>query len=213
MTYPTATLTTIPPVERYIDANLIQSTSFINRHILARGAYLVLAPASFIPTAIDAIIGLGAAIGAFCTLGMHKPTFRVAIIYLFNAGRCVACPYEFILRALNPKVIVEESTDGFIAKRIADPLLYFGKACSNSDNFLKRHVTSRLTYALLALSYLVARVVDGVIGILAAGFSIVTVGKFTSLNNLAFRALHAPCILKDLFFCIIKIMNPWASTQ
>lgn len=103
--------------------------------------------------------------------------------------------------------------DGFLSDLVINPLKDIARSCYNSDNFLKRHVASRLTYALLAVSCLVTRAVDGIIGIPAAGLSILTGGKFESLNNLAYRTLQAPGIINDLFYCTIKFINPWTRTS
>ncbi len=102
--------------------------------------------------------------------------------------------------------------NGFITHFVTDALKNIARDCYRSENLLIQHVASRLTYAVLAISSLVTRAVDGVIGIPAAGLAILTFGKIESLNNLAYRSLQTPGIVEDLFYCTIKIINPWTGT-
>lgn len=179
---------------------------------MARGAHLLLTPASFITSAVDTIIGLGAGLGAICTLGKNKQTFKVACNHLSSSDKLFVRPYVNFLKTINPEAKISGDGDGFLSDLVINPLKNIARRCYNSDNFLKRHIASRLTYALLAVSCLVTRAVDGIIGIPAAGLSILTGGKFESLNNLAYRTLQAPGIINDLFYCTIKFINPWTGT-
>jgi hypothetical protein len=195
-------------------------TNFLQRHILARGTHFILSPASFITSSLDTIIGLVAGIGAICTLGKHRPTLNVTMDHLSGSTMLLARPYVHILLAINPQakfpgnrdIAISGDGDGFISDLVINFLSSVAIMCYESDSFLKRHVASRLTFALLAISCLVTRAVDGIIGIPAAGLSILTGGKFESLNNLAYRALQAPSIINDLFCWTIKFINPWAGT-
>ena len=54
-----------------------------------------------------------------------------------------------------------------------------------------------------------ARVVDAIIGVFAGLASLITLGKIGSINNLAHRALQFPGLVKDLFYCGTKFINPW----
>jgi hypothetical protein len=224
MTYFSLTYSLTEAADHYVNHNLVQSneTTFLKKQILARGARFVLTPASFISSALDTIIGLGAGIGAILTLGTHASTFKVAINHLSNSKMLVALPYVNILLTINPEAKVAENStnkykppmiradkDGLISDIVINSLRNVARTCYNSDNFLKRHVATRLTYVLLAVSCLVTRVVDGIIGIPAAGLSILTGGKYESLNNLAYRTLQTPGIIYDLFYCTIKLINPW----
>ena len=237
MSYSNVTYATTKPAEHYVDRNWVQSdeTTFLKKHVLARGAHLLLTPASFITSAVDTIIGLGAGIGAICTLGKHRQTFKVASNHLSSSNKLFVRPYVNFLQTINPEAkfsgdaanqpyivrylgLAKQATisgdgDGFLSDLVINPLKDTARTCYNSDNFLKRHVASRLTYAVLAVSSLVTRAVDGIIGIPAAGLSVLTGGKFESLNNLAYRTLQAPGIINDLFYCTIKFINPWTGTS
>jgi hypothetical protein len=219
MDYLTITSASTNVVESYIISNLSHSSteSFIKANILSRSLHLILTPISFITNSIDVIIGFGAGIGAICTLGKHEPTFTVAVTHLDNAKNLALGPYKNILRTINPNIIFSKNPDvygeGFLSDFIIATLSPIAADFSDSDNFLKRHVASRLTYALLAIACLVTRVVDGIISIPAAALSILTIGQFASINSLAYRTLQAPAIISDLFYYLISFINPWAGTE
>lgn len=232
MSYTNVTYASTKPAEHYVASSWVQSdeTTFLKKHVLARGAHLLLTPASFITSAVDTIIGLGAGIGAICTLGKHQSTVKVAFNHLSGSNKLFVRPYVNFLQTINPEAkfsgdaanqpfglakqaMISGDGDGFLSDLVINPLKNIARSCYNSDNFLKRHVASRLTYALLAVACLVTRAVDGIIGIPAAGLSILTGGKFESLNNLAYRTLQAPGIINDLFYCTIKFINPWTGTS
>lgn len=242
MSYTNITNASTVAAAYYVKKNWVYSdeTTFLKKHVLGRGAHFMLAPTSFITNALDTIVGLGAGIGAICTLGKHQPTLTAAFNHLSRSNKLAVHPYVHFLKTINPeakfsgdlenlppteRIIamtigssyrparISGDGDGFISDTAITSLKNIARGCYNSDNFLKRHVASRLTYVLLAISCLVTRVVDGVIGVLTGAFSILTVGKFESLNNVAYRALQAPGIINDLFYCTIKFINPWTGTS
>jgi len=247
MSYTNITYASTTPLENYVNNNWVYSpgTTFIKKDVLARGAHFVLAPSFFITCAVDTIIGLGVGIGAFCTLGKHKPICEIAYAHLYSSNMLFVRPYVNLLQTINPEAKLADRSNfkgnipffinyhgetklcitnnkppmitadgtGYLSDLIINPLKDIGRSCYNSNNFLKRHVASRLTYALLAVSCLITRAVDGVIGVVAASLSILTGGKFESLNNLAYRTLQAPGIINDLFYCTIKFINPWTGTS
>jgi hypothetical protein len=223
MPYTNITNASVRPARKFVEDNWVRSkeTTFLKKQVFARGVHLVLVPASLITSAVDAIIGVGAGIGAICTAGKHTQTYKFAMNHLCNLDRVFVNPYVNFLRAVNPEaqfstdknnVAISSMGDGFLSDLISVKLKNYARHCYNSDNFLKRHVASRLTYAVLAVACLVTRAVDSVIGILAAIFSVFTFGKFESLNNLSYRALQFPGIITDLFYCTLKFINPWAVT-
>jgi len=221
MAYLNTSYAYLKSAEEYVEDNWVysDSPSFSKKHLLARGAYFFLAPASLITSAIDTIVGLGAGIGTICTAGRYPQPYKFAMNHLSSSNKLFSHLYLNFLRAINPEAPFMEdgdnpprisiNGDGFLSDLVISPLRKTARSCYNSNNFLKRHVASRLTYAVLALSCLVTRAVDGVIGIVAASLSILRCGKIESLNHLAYRALQAPGIINDLFYCIIKCINPW----
>ena len=115
MPYTRVTVALTEHASNYVENNWVHSdeTSFMKKHVLARGAYFVLAPTSFITSAIDTIIGLELGIGAISTLGKHEPTYSIADNNLFEgSNKLFVLPYVNFLRAINPEAEFGE-TDGF----------------------------------------------------------------------------------------------------
>lgn len=206
----------IGPVEHVAD-QLAFVDNPLAAEVLARGVNLVLAPASFLAAGGDTAVGLGAGIGALCTLGTQHSIVAVAERYLPWSRELVAAPYKHLLSTINPRAReysgyawISADGNGFITHYVFAYLSDKGREYRHSDDLLVKHVASRLTYALAAVACLVARVADGAIGLVAGLFSFFSVGKWESLNNLAGKALQAPGIICDLFYCTIRFINPWA---
>lgn len=196
----------------YICQNLVDSenTNFFKKHVLARGGYLLLAPVSIITAAIDTIIGLGVGLASIATVGKHAPTFYRAQYHLVLGQQILARLYQHCLQFLNPSAIIDDVEDGLTTDVVKNFFIIVAKDCYRSDSIFKRHVASRLTYALMLISCAITRLIDGVIGIIAALFSFLTFGHFDSLNNAAYRGLFITGIVTDLFYCTVKIVNPTA---
>jgi hypothetical protein len=181
MPYQNLTIATIDPFAHYINSDFVEAenTNFLKREVLSRGAYVVLVPSSFITCALDTLIGLGTSLVSFSSCGTHLNTFRVTHNHLISSKQLLVDPYIFLLLAINPKSEFSfKREDGLVHHRISQSLKLSALEFRKSDNFLKKEVASRLTYALLALASLVTRAVDGAMGILVGTFSITTCGAF-----------------------------------
>lgn len=196
----------------YIQKNWVcsEQTSFFKREIVARGAFFALSPAALITSALDVILGLGAAIAATTTLGTIESVNHFALIHLASSNGLVAVPCQTFLCGLNPNAKLAVLSPGFISANIFQRGLSIAQKYSKSDMFFVRHVVSRITYGLLAISCLVARTVDGIIGVPTTVLSIAALGTCRQLNAVAFKALAAPGIILDLALCALCIINPHA---
>jgi hypothetical protein len=205
------------PIDRAIDKNLVYTkrTNFLKKEILARCGRLVLIPLSATTAALDVALGTIGAAGALLTQGRNKSLCSFAMKHLDASSKILAQPYANLLKTFDPKNSLSGSTvgaagEGIIADVLVSTPDYLAERCKKSNNFIVRHIASRLTYVLLATACLIARAVDGVIGALALPLSLITLGKCRSINALAYRGLQAPGILKDLCHYIVKFINPWA---
>jgi hypothetical protein len=205
------------------------NTNFFKKHIAARAGNLALTPWSFITNVADSIIGVGGGIACVVSAGLHAPTVRFARNHLSRTGTIVAQPYVNFLHTLNPtadfpidpppwvlnadkdRPLVSSEGNGLITHYVYGFLKGVAKDYRESENFFKKHIASRLTYALLLVSCVVTRVVDGIIGVIAAVFSCLFLGLVPPLNNLAYRGLQGTALIHDVFYCAMKILNPWAS--
>lgn len=211
MDYHTVSRAVLTPIFSHVRDNWVNSdqANFCEKQILARGACLGLAPLSFVTHAIDTVIGVGSGTVVLLTGGTHEDITIFASNHLRASKRLLASPYANLLLTLNPKASFGSGDEGFVANFVIHSLKEIAKDCRGSDNLLISHVASRLSYAVLAISSLVARAVDGVIGVIAALFSFLTVGKFEPLNDFAVKGLYAPGIINDLFCCAVRVINPW----
>lgn len=233
MSYTNVTHSIFKPAESYVKENMDSS------NLSTKAAHLGLAALSFLTTSADSVIGLGAGFGTMLTYGKSMTVYKFSIYHLGSSKAVLLLPYKHLMEMINPEAkfsarVSQEATpfmrylgslvedklpmitadgNGFISDLFVEPLKDIARTCYSSDNFLKRHVASRLTYALLAISCIVTRAVDGIIGVPAGLLSLVTGGKYESLNNLAYRSLQAPAIINDLTYCAIKVLNPFTGTK
>lgn len=204
-----------------VDNSSTTNDSFLKSQVLARAGFLASIPSSTITSAVNMIVGVGAGFATIVTGGKCSSSFRLAMDSLDNSQKTVSVLYMNFLKTLNPqarfvnhsKAFITADGDGFITNQISTALKALALNYLSSENVFKRHIASRLTYALLAISSVVTRVADGIIGSVAAVLSLLTLGKVESMNNLAYRGLQIPGIIKDLFYCAAKIINPWTGNQ
>jgi hypothetical protein len=217
----------IRPINTYADKCIDpqRRPNFVEKQILSRVVNAGSALLTPLTSAVDIIIGLGAGVGTLCTIGTHKPTLQFALKHLNRSNQIISGSYIRALKTLNPNAgltyatnydetknpLIPADGDGLITHYVKKELIKIADGYSSSENILVRNVSNRLTLALLAVSCIVTRVADGIIGLGAATLSFITYGQIESLNNMAYRGLQAPGLINDLFQCIIKIINPWAT--
>ncbi len=215
----------IQPADIYIMRKWNYNTTFVDclkKETLKRVYNLTITPFSTIIRVMDIIVGVFAGFVSIANSGKKKAIFKLAMNHLDSSRKIVVSPYRYLLKTLNlsaeisylyksdwKKFYISAKGDGLITHNVSKFLEKKARSYYKSD----RHFATRLTYALLALSSIITRVVDGIIGIIAAAFSFLTYGKVVTINNIAYRGLQAPGIVKDLFYCTIKIINPEASAS
>ncbi len=182
------------------------------------GAHLATLPASIFTGAVDALIGLGSGICMVCTafttyecMGVKE----VAVNHLESASGLLTRLYLGLVRAANPltqfpeDALVSSNGYGFLSGLVIDSLVPVAEACAESDTLLVQHGASRLTYVLIFACMLIARILDLLIGVSAALFSIISFGKIEVVNNIALRNLPLPVM--ELFHIPSLIINPWVA--
>ena len=219
MTYTNVTNSIAVPIKKYANdcANPMdyKDKTFFNESVLSRGAHFTAVPVCLFTNVVDTAIGLGAGVATLCTLGMHQPTYKFTLDHLSSANHVISSIYFGLLRTINPRSKFDDSVyqNGIFAGVVAKPILECADAFRDSDSIFKRHVASRLTYALAGLSCIVTRVADGIIGLGAAGLSVICFGTNHKLNSLAVRGLQATRLITDLFISAVVIINPWAGLK
>lgn len=224
MSYKCISKETVRPAANYIDNNWVRApdANFLQKQVIARGGNLCLAPASLITAAVDTIMGLGAMLASVITLGLHRPTLKFTGNHITQSENLLLNPYRHLMKTINPEIqfakdkeawdplnppLITAEGNGFFAN-VCVPIFNSVKEYSKFDDFYTRHITIRLTSAVLAMAAIITRIADAIICLPAAALSLITLGSFESLNNLASRSLSAPAIIRDLVYCTIVFVNP-----
>ncbi|MBA3956816.1 MAG: hypothetical protein H0X51_00260 [Parachlamydiaceae bacterium] len=200
-------------LELYYDAT---ETNWCGRSILFRGGKLGLAGLSVVCNSTDLLRGLIFGIGTLLTAGLHSNTYSRSMKYLSSSNYIAAETYLHLLSAVNPDYansrdcLLSPDGHGIIAVVVDKHFRKFATKCNNSPNLFVNQVVCRLTYLSLILAQIICRVADGVLGVIGMAFSFMTIGKITFFNRLAFRGLQAPGLLRDIFYCTTKCLNPKA---
>lgn len=213
MTYTNTTNALVTPLCRHVDDHWVKSTktNFMKKQIFARGANLILTPASFVTHCLDTIMGLGAGIGALCSGRSSSPLYGIYRAHFKNSRNIVSEPYVNFLRSINPTAkVLRGIEDGFLTEAVIPSFVRHTREWVLSKNFLKRHVATRLTFALLAVSCVISRLADGIIGVSAACLSILFIGRIRSLNHIAYRGLQFTGVVDDLIYCAVRCINPFS---
>lgn len=213
MTYINTTKALVAPFRRHVKNNWVDSseTNFLKKEIFARGAYLILTPASFVTHCLDVILGVGLGIGVLCSGRTKSPLYKTYNLHIKNSEKIISDLYVNFLRAINPTAdIVRRGEDGFLSHAFIQGFVNHKEKWAESKNFLKRHVATRLKYALMAVSCVISRLADGIIGLSAGSLSLLTAGTIPILNHIAYRGLQITGIIDDLLYCTVKCINPSA---
>ena len=207
MVHFSTTISLLEKSTRYFDPN--PNESFYKRHIEKRGAHLGIAPCFALTSVVDIIIGLGAGAASLLTAGTQPKITAFVVEHLASSAIMGPAVYHHLERAINPG-LAEEVTD-FKPIYFLEPLTKAAREFSSSKHFLQRHVTTRLTYALLALSCVVTRVGQAIIVLIALPFDLLTLGKIEKLHTLVYRNLQAPAAILEVFMFTLLAVNPRAA--
>lgn len=202
--------------KQYEPCDSLKEESFLKKEGLSRGLNALLIPSSFLAHALDSIIGFGATMVAFFTLGNKGYTTARNNLKQF---KCLASDsYIHTLRIFNPNAELWHES-GFGEELIIGSLRDIAKSCiqtrENGEQkpWYLRHVVSRLLFLSLGLASVVARVIDCAIGIIALPLSFLTLGSFSVINEAAYSGLKIIGIVDDICYSLIKTINPWVKKE
>ncbi|HAB99199.1 MAG TPA: hypothetical protein DCE71_05200 [Parachlamydiales bacterium] len=181
------------------------------RDLEARGDHLCLAVEEAIPATGDLFIGLALGFYSFATLGLRTDAAGLSGHHLFEVRKVVSLPYIHILLTLNPGAAVPSlSSEDLWGGGLLRDMRLAADQSSQEDNFFKRHIAARAQYGLYGISALALRSIQGVLGIIAAFFSLCTLGHSRFLNRVAYHGLEFPLVLRDIFYASTKCIHPFA---
>lgn len=149
----------------------------------------------------------GVILGLFslATFGLKEKNTTDATHHLLHGGVAASAVYSCFLKSLNPEAEISQiSLFGAPLYWINNQAFTFAK----SPHLIKKHLFSRGAYAALAVSAVIIRIAEGVIGLIATIFSCLTLGIFPRLNLLASSGLRFPLLLRDLFLSATNFIHP-----
>ena len=193
-------------------AGLEQSYNPLEREVLSRLGNFALISMMAITNTADTVIGVLAEVLNTATGGKIRPLCGYADGQLNHSKFIVAQPYRHLICLINPKAnpVASSGQDGICASKVKTFLIKAIGEIRDSDNLFLKHVVSRLGYALMAVALTISRIVDGIIGVGAVILSIVTLGKIDKINQAAFHGLQCTGVVKDILYCVRKMVNPYA---
>lgn len=222
---------TKPEQISFLKNSFILISHFLKKHVAARGAHLLLVPGSFIECALLTIYGLGCGILALIPIGTNPDMSNRALKHLSYSNLLFSQCFLNFLRMINPgakfsgiwlpekpstntETTISARGNGFITQLVYERLQKWAKMaedCYHSPkNGLQKHLITRFMFFTLALTLLLTRALDATISIPATLLAIFFFGKWESINNLSYRTLQATGIVRDLFYCTLKILHPGA---
>ncbi len=180
--------------------------SFFNEQVYQRGQYLIEIPVSLITSTLATVSAIPFATLAIVFGGLSGDAMHLGRTLLPQSKNIIRKPFYNLLHFINPKA--ESVRDEKFGPR--SPVC-IGHKLKKSNNILVRHVVSRLSFALDLVAEVVRKAVFGVLGAIAAVFSLMTLGISPSLNKFAYKGLKAPGVIGDIFRGVQLIINPWVS--
>jgi hypothetical protein len=145
---------------------------------------------------------------AFFTLDINKEARELA-----NKDRNVdplLGIYGAVRRVINPNTQLETREEGhaLLSYIVKENLWDKADGYSKDENFFKRHVASRVLFAVATVAQVIARLAEGILGLAAAALSIVTVGKFSKVNQFAVDNLGITKVIPDAFQGVRRTFFP-----
>lgn len=225
MTYVSLTANIPNQANSYVITHWIRQGNALQKHVLSRFAFLLLTPLYVITAALDAILGIGAAILTLSVLCIsifkgidEHPLLHFTMAHLSYSvlgvilsswliGVFIFGSHEPLRQKANANIPNEILTNGLLTAYTRAFLNDKVASLSESDNLFKKHVLSRALSLFSTLASLACRVVDIAIGIVALPWNLITFGT-TKIGCFAACGLQPFGLIKDLFKGIVSFGNP-----
>ena len=191
-----------------ITARLHANNSITNERL----KHATLIPGYFICCTIDTVMGLGASIASFCTLGANKKIDNWTTYQLSQSSFILSKLFQQFLLTLNPKnshLDTKKNLPFGCNTKYVHSWEYETIQSSKSAYWLRRHLSTRLKAGLFLLACIITRTIDAIIGIIAACLSLLALGYYKRLNQIAFEGLQFPGVVFDIYVMCLDILNPF----
>lgn len=189
----------------YFPENQIKQPTLRNE-IFARVKNAVAIPLAFLLNLGATVVGV---ISGTITILSGGKLFRETTFEKINGAKYIfAESYDLALKTFNPNDKI--STVNLLTSAVKNKFRIAGTHFSEKNNFFSAQIASRVTYAAMGIGVLFSRAIDGMIGVPAAAFSLMTGGYFKKINGIAYKGLQFTGVISDLFDCALKFVNPKA---
>lgn len=171
---------------------------------------------------LDGAAGIIASLGNLLYCGKNDTLREFARHNLNSFGAAAPLAYVSIIRVLNSRIIlvkeeamllgskyaIYEELESWTETHILEKIGIFANTLSESDNCFKAEVLSRGCYLFYLIASVVTHAFDCLVGITAAFFSTIGLGRCAALNRIAFSHLKFAFVVSDCVCAIQKIVNP-----
>jgi len=192
----------------------------LKREVASRTLRLVAIPLAVGVAACDTAIGVAVGSVAIVTWGTYPGVNKYARKNFEVLGTLIVRVHRDVVHFINPRSapfqpesgveggrILLPSKDGLVAAFVQKRLDKWIRYCKGS-NFFNRHMTARLICLVAAIAFVIARVIDTIIGAFTGLISLLTFGREQFWNQLTYETLRPTMVVRDLFVCTLLFMNP-----
>ncbi len=187
--------------DNYVQTNYVKSKE--PSLWTARGINIILIPCSIITIAIDTVVGLGASLTSGVTLGLSRPVNCFVRSHLCTCA-ILRYPYSNLIRVIHPDTDFKDDKTPYI-QALAE---YAKNLYLDGRDFEKHHVVPRLCGLVLVVAALVESMAYAIIAVVATPLSLVTLGYFSSINQVAIRVLRFTMFGESLVKATLLFINP-----
>jgi hypothetical protein len=173
---------------------------------------------TIVPVALNAITSVVTTPLSCITLGKWKFINKIAQ-KSHSSNLIFTSAYIGLISILNPKInqnklkeFISKNPEGLLTFFIVKSLFDKAQKLSSKKSFCKRHIVSRVLFALGGLLSIITRIADAAIGLIAALLVAVTLARVEFLNNVALKCLITfPGVFHDVLTGIRGIFHPGQS--
>lgn len=187
-----------------------EAESFLDREVVTRVKYAASIPLGILESVCGSVCGLVHGTHALVSVGTVRRFNVKGNRHLESFRHLLINPYQSIMKTINPDTRFREQNheDGIIAGPVLSRIRNFCDSIYDSEYWINRNVSARLSHLLEPLVSVVTRVADFCIGCVAALFSVLALGKCDLANHFAYRGLQSTAIVDDMFRAVRKFMAP-----
>lgn len=155
------------------------------------------------------LIGIVASALSLLSLGSDPEINKYASSLTGKSATILTNLFESIMKVVNPNFKGRATFDnGFFFNKVTMQIHSLALQTSKSADFLKRHIVSRLGFAVYTVASVASRIADLALGIIGISLSVLTFGCVNDINNFAMSQLSFLGIIGNVCHGIRYVINP-----